>query len=218
MIEQNFVYKDPTLLSMGACPLSGVSSQQNSVRAAVARRPPAPPIRSLTIHHISDCLQDLATIGDTIFEPENKSSLNGRQDFVKQLISVCEMVWERVQHRLCADSPENAADNPEEDSGIAEKDTLAYSWRALRDSSLLLGAVLNTSYFCSGSRRYAATQTDYEKAGALCVSQLGSLRHRGAFSTVAQTFSTLCERVGSTRIESIWKVRQEWHTCKLLDL
>ena len=41
--------------------------------------------------------------------------------------------------------------------------------------------------------------TDFETLGALCFTQLSELRHRGAFSTVAQTFAAFCIRCNTNK-------------------
>jgi hypothetical protein len=47
--------------------------------------------------------------------------------------------------------------------------------------------------------------------GSLCLDQLISLRHRGAFSTVAQTFSQCCEKVRSSDNSGVHGLIQEWY-------
>ncbi|KMP05614.1 hypothetical protein CIRG_05295 [Coccidioides immitis RMSCC 2394] len=102
-------------------------------------------------------------------------------------------IWFGVQDVLCVDSPEREHENPDEDLA-GPKDILSFSWRALRESSLLLNAILiNTTFAPSGSQNGIGYET-LSKIGKLSFEQLAELRHRGAFSTVSQTFASCCLR------------------------
>jgi hypothetical protein len=54
-------------------------------------------------------------------------------------------------------------------------------------------------------------RADYEKIGTLSFIQLAELRHRGAFSTVAQTFTTCCQRCGQSKDASIYTLPEAWY-------
>jgi Putative death-receptor fusion protein (DUF2428) len=113
---------------------------------------------------------------------------------VRRLLNLSDGVWRAVRLDVCVDSPESSRDEDDTRPFEGPKDFLSYSWRALRDSSLLLQAVL--LHICSGAdtsvsnHRVEHLRTIY----ALCFEQLTALRHRGAFSTVAQTFALCCEQ------------------------
>ena len=49
---------------------------------------------------------------------------------------------------------------------------------------------------------------------ALCLEQLSVLRHRGAFSTVAQTFAFCCERFAG--VPSLWGDVKSWYQVRTL--
>ncbi|KIW35384.1 uncharacterized protein PV07_02082 [Cladophialophora immunda] len=122
------------------------------------------------------------------------------------VIRVCENVWEQVRLQLCVDSPETASEAEDEITSEGPKDLLAYSWRALRDSSLALQSLI---FVAAPSRELCSA------VGDLCMDQLISLRHRGAFSTVAQTFSQCCDKV---RLSSDVEVRglvNKWYQIAL---
>jgi hypothetical protein len=51
----------------------------------------------------------------------------------------------------------------------------------------------------------------FEKLGRLCFTQLLELRHRGAFSTVSQTFAVFCRRCVSSNIPSIRALPEMWY-------
>ncbi|KAM0098262.1 hypothetical protein ACP6JE_007210 [Aspergillus fumigatus] len=102
------------------------------------------------------------------------------------------------------------SDEPIEEFNIGPKDILSYSWRALRESSLLLHATLaNATYAPQGKSGFTAE--DYEKIGMSSFTQLAELRHRGAFSTVSQTFATCCQRCGQSSDPAISALPQRWY-------
>jgi hypothetical protein len=130
---------------------------------------------------------------------------------INRMICLCQLVWQKVRAPLCVDSPENEDDEVSEEVSAESKDLLTYSWRALRDSSLLVCAILNAPMF---QRRGASSHSSlkfFESIGFLCMDQLSNLRHRGAFSTVAQTFFALCGRIGKSNDDSVAKLRDVWY-------
>lgn len=76
--------------------------------------------------------------------------------------------------------------------------------------SLLLHATLaNPTYGPQGSS--GLTRDDYEKIGTTSFTQLAELRHRGAFSTVSQTFATCCLRCGQSSDSEIAELPNRWY-------
>lgn len=142
-----------------------------------------------------------------------------------RLVSLCDKIWLEVKPVLCVDSPEGHSDEPIEDLAVGPKDILSYSWRALRESryalapydltiakrySVLLHATLsNGTYGPKGE--HGLMRVDYERVGTLSFIQLAELRHRGAFSTVAQTFTTCCQRCGESKDPSISSLPEAWY-------
>ncbi len=51
----------------------------------------------------------------------------------------------------------------------------------------------------------------FENLGRLCFTQLLELRHRGAFSTVSQTFAVFCRRCVTSNIPSIRALPEMWY-------
>ncbi|KAF2862354.1 hypothetical protein K470DRAFT_269010 [Piedraia hortae CBS 480.64] len=95
-------------------------------------------------------------------------------EHVVQRLEVClGHLWEAVRPVLCHDAPEGYL--PEG----ATKETLSFCWRALKEGSLLLETLMNFGVGTNFLRD-------------LCFTQLTELRHRGAFSTVAQTWVACC--------------------------
>ncbi|KAF7617583.1 cell cycle-associated protein [Aspergillus flavus] len=127
-----------------------------------------------------------------------------------RIVAVCDKIWIEVKPVLCIDSPEGHTDEPIDDLNVGPKDILSYSWRALRESSLLLYATLaNRTYGPTGE--LGLTKSDFEMIGVASFTQLAELRHRGAFSTVSQTFATCCLRCGQSSDPEIASLPHNWY-------
>lgn len=76
--------------------------------------------------------------------------------------------------------------------------------------SLLLHATMfNTTY---GPNCAEGLQcSDFEAVGKTSFAQLAELRHRGAFSTVSQTFATCCQRCSSSKDPAIQELPKLWY-------
>ncbi|KAL5361084.1 putative death-receptor fusion protein-domain-containing protein [Aspergillus floccosus] len=141
--------------------------------------------------------------------PNSKSHENWR-NIHSRIVALCDRIWEEVKPVLCIDSPEGHTDEPIEELGVGPKDILSYSWRGLRESSLLLYATLvNDTYAPKGPS--GLSSADYEKLGSTSFTQLAELRHRGAFSTVSQTFATCCLRCGQSKDQQISALPGRWY-------
>jgi hypothetical protein len=171
------------------------------------------PIQQISLHarilSLSYILQDQNFPGD-VYKGEALKS-NYQEMLLGRMIYVCQVVWQKVRARLCIDSPENAEDDVDEEFSVGPKDVLSYSWRALRDSSLLACAILEAPIFRGHIALSPSSLKYLESIGLLCMDQLSNLRHRGAFSTVAQTFFTLCGRIGEINDGSIDRLRDVWY-------
>ncbi|WEW57008.1 hypothetical protein PRK78_002467 [Emydomyces testavorans] len=113
--------------------------------------------------------------------------------FLERMLSVAWSIWFGVHDTLCVDSPERE----HEDIGdelAGPKDVLSFSWRALRESSLLLNAILLNPTFAPSGSQDGIGYRMLLRIGSLSFEQLTELRHRGAFSTVSQTFASCCQR------------------------
>lgn len=78
-----------------------------------------------------------------------------------------------------------------------------------RDSLLLHATMFNTTYGPDGPN--GLQLADFEKVGRSSFTQLAELRHRGAFSTVSQTFATCCERSSTSKDASIQELPKGWY-------
>ncbi|KAJ5564383.1 hypothetical protein N7513_000625 [Penicillium frequentans] len=127
-----------------------------------------------------------------------------------RIVSICDSVWQEVKPVLCIDSPEGHSDQPLEDFEVGPKDILSYSWRSLRESSLLLHATMtNITYGPAGNQ--GLQRADFENVGRVSFTQLAELRHRGAFSTVSTTFATCCQRCTDSKDASIQELPVLWY-------
>ncbi|GAB7360221.1 hypothetical protein MBLNU230_g7981t1 [Neophaeotheca triangularis] len=107
-----------------------------------------------------------------------------------RLLGCLHDVWLVVKPTLCNDAPEGyQAEDAEDTSDMSSKDTLSYCWRALKEASLLLGALLPSA---QGRVPQVIPTSPILALSDLCFEQLAELRHRGAFSTVAQTWIACC--------------------------
>lgn len=81
---------------------------------------------------------------------------------------------------------------------------------AYNPSLLLHSILLNGTYAPQrGSERL--TRADFDRIGMLSFTQLAELRHRGAFSAVAQTFTTCCQCCGRSKEPSISSLPAAWY-------
>ncbi|KAF2763505.1 hypothetical protein EJ05DRAFT_41398 [Pseudovirgaria hyperparasitica] len=120
-------------------------------------------------------------------------------------------MWSSVQHVLCNDAPEgHLPPELEGEQAFSTKDVLSYSWRALKDASLLLRAIATNATLGTDEERAMLTYSQFESLGQLCFTQLTELRHRGAFSTVAQTFASFCARCAKSKVAEVSRLLSQW--------
>ncbi|KAJ5223998.1 hypothetical protein N7468_008540 [Penicillium chermesinum] len=83
-------------------------------------------------------------------------------------------------------------------------------WEEVRSVFLLLHAtIFNRTYGPSSDQ--GLKRADFEKLGTSSFTQLAELRHRGAFSTVSQTFATCCQRCSASKDPSIQELPHLWY-------
>ncbi|GAP87413.1 putative heat repeat protein [Rosellinia necatrix] len=121
------------------------------------------------------------------------TTLNGYQD---RAILYCRRVWLTVQHILCDDSPEgHLPEELQQVEGLDTKDLLSYSFRAIHESSNLMRTIAQNARSDRAQGFLTPSRQNFEDIGNLTFDELSSLRHRGAFSTVSQTFTACCQLV-----------------------
>ncbi|KAB2578407.1 Uncharacterized protein DBV05_g3058 [Lasiodiplodia theobromae] len=121
-------------------------------------------------------------------------------------------IWDCVRGVLCVDAPEgHVPDDMEEEPDLTTKDILSYSWRGLKEASTLLRVIVAKAPFQMPNGTSILKTTEFEGLGKLCFLQLAELRHRGAFSTVAQTFATFCLRCSRSSDPEIKRLLDVWY-------
>ncbi|KAK8237864.1 putative death-receptor fusion protein-domain-containing protein [Phyllosticta capitalensis] len=123
------------------------------------------------------------------------------------VLSSLHEIWDCVRSTLCVDAPEGyVPEDMEEEPDLNTKDILSYSWRALKEANTLLRAIVDKAHF-----DVILSRGDFESLGKLCFTQLAELRHRGAFSTVAQTFAVFCARCSRSKDPEIQGLLEKWY-------
>ncbi|KAF9769372.1 hypothetical protein IL306_013219 [Fusarium sp. DS 682] len=153
-------------------------------------------------------------VSELQFSESELQSVQGLQD---TLVTCCERVWAAVRDILCDDSPEgHLPQELEEIDGLDTKDVLSYSFRSVHEASNLMRTMILSIKQRSRQGRISPSKETYERIGNLSFTQLASLRHRGAFTTVALTFSTCCQLVkhlgqAETGAESGHTFLEQWY-------
>lgn len=86
---------------------------------------------------------------------------------------------------------------------------------SLKISLLLHAILLNTTYAPPDNGPDGLSFEDFRRIGTLSFVQLAELRHRGAFSTVAQTFAACCKRCGRSKDSGISGLPETWYKVSL---
>ncbi|KAL8811725.1 MAG: hypothetical protein Q9200_001557, partial [Gallowayella weberi] len=150
------------------------------------------------------------------------------RDLSDRLLDTASNVWIAVKDVLCADAPEGLElENPDNQPVAGSKEVLSFCWRALKESrsarTELSGAMYSAYKFLStmmhsiiaGSKPTSIAQVlqhcHYRKFGNLAFTELAELRHRGAFSTVSQTFAECCVRCVQSKDAQTQALTREWY-------
>ncbi|EPE03524.1 heat repeat protein [Ophiostoma piceae UAMH 11346] len=111
-----------------------------------------------------------------------------------RIVRSCERIWHIVKHVLCDDSPEGHMPEDMEDAvGLDSKDLLSYSFRSINESSNTMRAIVTHLRFSRVKGMLRPDRAVFSSIGNLAFEQLSTLRHRGALTTVAQTFTLCCQ-------------------------
>ncbi|KAF1983102.1 hypothetical protein K402DRAFT_407216 [Aulographum hederae CBS 113979] len=131
----------------------------------------------------------------------------------QRLLRLLHDIWGCVQKILCDDAPEGyEPDELEDDTTLTTKDVLSYCWRALKEASSLIKLIVQQAPYDKESNEMNVIEwTDFKSLGNLCFTELAELRHRGAFSTVAQTFAACCARSITLDNESVRMLPTTWY-------
>jgi hypothetical protein len=150
-----------------------------------------------------DFYNDLSKLDSVAFEEIKKIH--------DQLLNDFHTTWNIVRNVLSADAPEgHVPEDMEEEFSLDTKEILSYSWRGLKEASTLL-RVMATRAPIGNQDQDIIIPSRFEELGKLCFTQLIELRHRGAFSAVAQTFASFCRRCYSVNDESLRGLPEKWY-------
>ncbi|KAJ8109246.1 hypothetical protein OPT61_g7601 [Boeremia exigua] len=128
-----------------------------------------------------------------------------------ELIASFESLWSIVYNVLCADAPEgNVPDEIDEAANLDTREVLSYSWRGLKEASVLIRTIIAKAPIGDDEQSILAPAV-FERLGRLCFTQLLDLRHRGAHSTVAQTFAAFCRRCATSKIPGLKALPDVWY-------
>lgn len=126
----------------------------------------------------------------------SETELESLAELQSRAIACCSRIWQTVRHVLCDDSPEgHLPEELEEVDGLDTKDLLSYSFRAIHESSNLMRVVASNARQTPGRGLLVPSRQNFEAIGRLTFDELSNLRHRGAFTTVSQTFTSCCQLV-----------------------
>jgi hypothetical protein len=120
----------------------------------------------------------------------------------QRLTDALHEVWKSVRTILCNDAPEGYQAEDAEEASMSTKDILSFCWRALKESSLLIGSLTNHD---------ALSVEQVLSLSNLCFTQLAELRHRGAFSTVAQMWIACCLRCRNMKTSDEQSMIHVWY-------
>ncbi|KAG0637894.1 putative death-receptor fusion protein-domain-containing protein [Tuber brumale] len=139
---------------------------------------------------------------------------------VSQILEYCVEIWRMSKDILCFVSPEGYVPQEmidEEAEGNDDMDTqtvMSYCWRAVKESSALLGAIVGTADFGSGPQ--SLSKQDFSNIGNVLLEQLLDIRHRGAFSAVSPSFIELCSRCLAT--QTLSDLPEQWLSKSILQI
>ncbi|KAL5444724.1 hypothetical protein PMIN07_003330 [Paraphaeosphaeria minitans] len=128
-----------------------------------------------------------------------------------QLFDDCTTTWTIVENILSADAPEgHVPEDMDEEVSLGTNEILSYSWRGLKEASTLLRVIATRAPIGRGNQD-VIDPARFEELGRLCFTQLIELRHRGAFSAVAQTFAAFCRRTYFVNDEGLQTLPEKWY-------
>ncbi|KAK7742126.1 hypothetical protein SLS53_004712 [Cytospora paraplurivora] len=118
-----------------------------------------------------------------------------------RVLSLCSRIWDAVSYVLCDDSPEgHLPEELEEIEGLDTKGLLSYSFRAIHESSNLMRTIVGNLKLGTKAGNLLPTPEVFSRAGNLAFTQLSTLRHRGAFSSVSLNFTCCCQNAQDPRV------------------
>jgi hypothetical protein len=129
-----------------------------------------------------------------------------------RIVDLCTRIWDAVSYVLCDDSPEGKV--LENNDGLDSKGLLSYSFRAIHESSQLMRTMVGNLGFSRAVGFLLPTPEVFRRVGNLAFSQLSTLRHRGAFSSVSLNFTCCCQNARNPHVasgESEQSLLEDWY-------
>ena len=169
-------------------------------------------LRDLTLAVQRYPIHGLFTATRYALEQILNSASTGEEQKFEKMFSRLELTvlhtWRSVRHLLCNDAPEGfMPEEMEDDASLTTRDVLSYAWRGLKESSLLLRTLASPA--CAALVRQEYQVRAIRKLRGLCYTQLSELRHRGAFSTVAQTFAYVYAEYATSANSQVTRIIDE---------
>ncbi|KAA8910201.1 hypothetical protein TRICI_004219 [Trichomonascus ciferrii] len=169
--------------------------------------------KDLAIAVREHCIHGYFTSLRMIFEQIQFEDYSISLSFIQRAVNAIDGVWKLVKNILCHDSPEgnlpeelesNYEPELEDKYGPATQVILSYSWRAVKEAAALLQTLVD--------RLPEELLPDdlVLKGGDIILTQLATVRHRGAFSSVYPTFISCCKRCNSR--PSLQTQSEKWLT------
>jgi hypothetical protein len=130
----------------------------------------------------------------------------------KSLLNSCGTIWDIVSPILCDSAPEGFTFDDEEDGNSPDTQSImSYSWRAIKESSALISAVLTKSI----DDHVLLERDEFIKGGQILLSGLADIRHRGAFSAISPSYIAVCEACFQSYDDDITVLPEVWLMVRL---
>ncbi|KAF2106936.1 HEAT repeat protein-like protein [Lophiotrema nucula] len=193
--------------------LSTYLTSQLDETLLVVRKDMADAVNGRPVHGIFAALRYI--VDSDIFYTDiislSNDELHQWRELHGRMSTAIDTLWSCIRDVLCADAPEgHVPEELEEEQSLDTKEILSYSWRGLKEASVLLRSIVSKAPIGT-SDTSILTPADFEKMGKQCFTQLVELRHRGAFSTVAQTFAAFCRRCFLVDDPALRALPEKWY-------
>ncbi|KAA8911474.1 putative death-receptor fusion protein-domain-containing protein [Sphaerosporella brunnea] len=164
-------------------------------------------VKERPVHGLFEAVGRILGSNDKVYLAEGSEGATAEWTKIhERIFKACEEIWRITKAPLCFDSPEGhvPSEIDEEDEDMNTQTVMSYSWRAIKESSALLGIVL------AKAPAESLNQTDFGRGGKLLLQQLSDIRHRGAFSAVSPSFVALCTRCFKSPDPALQELPRAW--------
>ncbi|KAF2448148.1 hypothetical protein P171DRAFT_352773 [Karstenula rhodostoma CBS 690.94] len=188
-------------------------NEQLQETLGIARADLAEAVNGRPVHGIFAAIRYIVDQDEfyTELDKLDADSFNELRTIHNQVLDDCIATWNIVENILSVDAPEgHVPEDMDEEFSLDTKEILSYSWRGLKEASTLLRVIATRAPIGKNDRDVIAPAR-FEELGRLCFTQLIELRHRGAFSAVAQTFASFCRRTYFVDDEDLQALPEKWY-------